>query len=813
MKAQEHPEYREEKKHLNDTIESINGELKRLKVLSPIGGDRYGTRGIRSAFGERVYDLEDALKQPYFGRVDWVTDGGESKETFYIGKYLVDRVNVYSWQDTLVADLWFGGDTPREGGRLLLRRAYEIKQGQIRTIRDEYVDAELADRLQMASFTDSLLLALLRESRTEQLHEIVATIQKQQYQIIKLPKDQPVVIQGAPGSGKTSIALHRVAYLLYHHRNEQTFSPNRILVLGPNRIFLEYVSGVLPSLGERQIPQKTFDEWLLSAFENPITHESQETALEFLLSTAIPTPLKAMHYRNAVNKSSVKMVELVDHYLSLLEEEVSTYETPLRVNVTVPRVTPEIETVTRITAEAERSPQIVKEVFNGLRKVALNNRRAELEQVLLRDVSRELTNSIARNAFERDELQSPIRASAQQQIHDYFQNWNSLNVIEVYRRLMRTPRLLSELDKGLFNQWDLELMTMDVPSPSLLARYCDLPILLYLSIRLNGTKDITFDHIVVDEAQDVSPLFFKLLHSFSRDGSMTVLGDIAQGIYTFCGVDSWETLLASVQPKQWAKESIRQGYRSTQQIAEYANAMLRRLGTDESLLTEPIARPGPEPSLHQCEDRATLGPRLVEILREEQQVSRRSIAVICKTLDACRQISEALASIKGLQLIADRDARYQGGLAVMPSYLSKGLEFDCVVVADADNQTYVPDELNARLLYVAITRAAHSLHVCWAGTLTPLLDPNVTRVELQPMFAGRLEPDPVTIASFAQDYGLDSDWCVERLARADKLRLLRDGKIDRTLLEVFFDSLANKGNAHHREDSSDPRDENVEDDI
>ena len=244
--------------------------MRELTKISNIGTDLYpdlvDKSQVTAAFKdkrERISRLRDLQDQPYFGRVDWQPRDQDDRDVFYIGKSGYDKLKIYSWRDTLVAELYYEGQTYREPGDLLLKRTFEIDARALKSITDEFVHERLRDTLFAEAFTDSLLIRLLQETRGNQLYDIVATIQKQQYAIIRARDDQMLVVQGAPGSGKTSVALHRIAYLLYQHRDDTNFTPGRLLILGPNPMFMHYIANVLPSLGERRVPQRTFDGWLV----------------------------------------------------------------------------------------------------------------------------------------------------------------------------------------------------------------------------------------------------------------------------------------------------------------------------------------------------------------------------------------------------------------------------------------------------------------------------------------------------------------------------------------------------------------------
>lgn len=786
MEAQEHPFFEEEKQHLDATFEYIEGEL--AKAFQVTKGEHLWTSPgaipvLLRPQQERIQKLKECLREePYFGRVDWKSGGvggTAGPEVFYIGKHEIFKQKVYSWADNLVADLYYELSTDREKGTLLLKRLFGISRKQLVTISDDYVDPSLIDRLSPARFTDTLLAQLLGESRGGRLRDIVATIQKQQFSIIRSPKDQVLLVQGAAGSGKTEIALHRVAYLLYNHKNE--LSAPAILILGPNNLFLGYTANVLPSLGERHVSQWTFDEWIKQRLDKDkqVNHESQEASLEIFLDPSRLMAEKAMYFRNAQNKGSLKMASLLERYVNILHEEVILDKGPLVYTRYLPSRGAQIR--------VERSVELIRQLLGETQKLPFNQRKDALESRLVSDIRREVEGKSGITAVSQ-EPEKRDTEDIQEQVHDYFAYWHNLNTLDAYRKLLRTPTLLYRAGEGLFTLWDLELMAQDAPTRLTPFRFSDLAALLYLKILLDGTDNVSYSHIVVDEAQDTTPLHFKVLKHFGHLDSMTILGDLAQSIYLHHGICQWD-VLSPVFSVPIQQEIIRTSYRSTQEIIKYANAMLKRTGTDESLLAVPIERQGNDPIPHPFTTMQELTSELAQIVRKEQADGWKSIALVCKTVSGCNTLAEGLKN-SGLdfQVIDDRNAKYEGGTVIMPSYLTKGLEFDCVILVDADATSYKANELDVHLLYVSLTRSAHVLHICWVGAITPLLDASLDTVQVEPFMSEWLSPRLVMIEEYAQSNGMDPDWCVERLAGAGKLDLLVDGRMDEAVLGVLLQS-------------------------
>lgn len=785
MKAREHPAFSVESDRLATAYDRIEDDLAHYETATSDLVVKAQVEAEASIVRQRISRLRELREQPYFGRVDWQSGGDGTPEVFYVGKSELRECDIFSCWDTLVGDLYYDERTNRENGELLLKRTFEIADRTLDTISDDWVHESLRDTLFAEAFTDSLLVRLLQETRGKRLYDIVATIQSQQYAIIRAPETQILVVQGVPGSGKTSVALHRIAYLLYQHRGDSSYTPGRLLVLGPNPMFMRYIANVLPELGERRVPQRTFTDWLIERLGSDMEHEPQEESLEVLTDTQRPRSERLMRYRNALNKGSLRMAQLLDAYVRIL------YRYALE---EVQDLTVTAFSIRRGTLRAQRSADELRSILSGMRVAyaPYNTRRDAARDLIVLEVLREL-------GVREDQSDYPdLRKAIDDQVRQHFSEWRALNVSVAYRRLLRTRDLLFEAGDGIFSAWELELLAYDAPTQQTPFRFSDLAALLYLKLLLDGTGGQSYRHIVIDEAQDITPLHLMVLHRYSYDGSMTVLGDLNQGIFMHHGVHTWDELQEAVGGVDFSQANISQSYRSTHEIIEYANRMLRRTGLPDSDLAEPIARHGPNPTQRGFESTSDLAASLPGLVRGAQQHGWQSVAIVCKSLAGCERLVEALRDVDmpDYQFIRSRDAEYAGDVAVLPVYLTKGLEFDVVIVADADSETYTPDALDARLLYVALTRASHELYVCWVGEPTPYLDPDIRAVQCHPPLGDALEPDPITIAAYTAEHPeVDTDWCVTRLAARGKLDLLRAGRIDETVLDLLVAEFGDGGSA------------------
>lgn len=770
MKASDHPKYPEENEHLQSTIQELEGHLNRTSTGEEIWDSPGAVLLKMNISTERAQKCKRALQDLYFGRVDWKRDDSVDSEQFYIG--LTEYTPyIYAWQNTLPADLYYNRSTNREQGTLQLIRALQISNRQLVGIDDEFKDPSQTGELEPDSFLD----ILLRESRG-QLHEIVATINAQQYRIIREPLNSALIVQGVPGSGKTVIALHRVSFLLYNHKELRNQS---VVVLGPNPIFMQYVSRVLPSLGERQIPQKTFDQWVIDQLGENLSYQSQEELLEFLLSPKSLQAEKVMHLRNCQNMGSTKMGSLLERYVDYLREEalaekpslVCRYYFTSGSNAASPIV-------------VQRTIEQIRDVLEEVKTLPLNEQRDALKLKLANQISSEVASKMKIGFQDREQRLKLIFKEIEAQVADYFSNWKAINASVAFRRLFRQRELLHQFGVDLFMKWDLELMAIDAPTPQTPFRFSDLAGLLYFNVLLNGPGKQTYGHIVVDEAQDIPALFFQGLSKYVPQKSITILGDIGQGIFINNGLSSWNDLYQIFPNLNEKVEELNVCYRSTWQIMQNANGLLRKMGLPEDQLIRPLNRMGEDVSFHPSNTAEDSADHIIECIREDQARDWKSIAVICRSAYDCQQLAQEMRArnFDSFELIDHRNRTYDGGVAILPSYLSKGLEFDAVILADAHN--YPLDNLSARLLFVAITRAAHKLDICWIGSISPLLDRDLDHVSVE-TFLGDYQPGVLTVHNYAESRHLDPDDCIEQIARTARLPLLGDGTIDPVVMDML----------------------------
>lgn len=704
-------------------------------------------------------NLKRLLPSPYFGRIDFQEEGLEGDEQVYIGvSSFVDEDNlsflIYDWR-TPIASMYYdnvpgpasyvtpGGPI---AGRMKLKRQYQIQDGQIRNMFD-------------ASDTigDELLQQVLGKGADSQMKTIVATIQKEQNAMIRDDGSRMLIVQGAAGSGKTSAALQRVAYMLYKHR--ATIKADQIVLFSPNPMFAGYVSTVLPELGEDNMQQTTFQEyldyWLSAALrlEDPFDqieyvltqqgaadYEARLQGIAFKASEAFLQALKAyeawlgqrgmafngIRYRDRELIGAEKMRQVFygfDSTLPLASRTALLQEWLLGELVALERQERQAPWVQEELNYLD--PELYAEVFGALhqdqevfdlaehyaavREKITKKRRgdegdfdfAEREEALLRQ-------KIVRDSFR------PLRKSVKK--------FAFVDVKSVYSQLFVDISAWQEQTNGA----ELPALWPEICRQTLekLARnelfYEDATPYLYVKEMLEGVRrNAEIRYVFVDEGQDYSLFQYEYLKKLFPRARMTVLGDSGQAI--FMQTTSLEAanspLVRLFGEAETSFVRFKRSYRSTREIVEFTRAML----PDDGAIV-PFDRRGAKPLLFNADGEPGHAAQMLAQIAALKAEGFDSIAVIAKTAADSREACEALRRQggEGLQLIAKDTPGFEKGVMVLPAYLAKGVEFDAVLVYDASSEAY-GRESERKLLYTACTRAMHRLQLYTKGDWSPFV--------------------------------------------------------------------------------------------
>lgn len=840
----EHPEYTHEAAHLAGVLTQLDLLLAARSRAGASGADNWTTAVLAGMREESVVALAGARGSPYFGRIDFSPEN-EGCESLYIGKVGFSgsgqRPIVIDW-NAPIAGLFYRGRPGRtsykcpEGrvaGELLLKRQIAIENSELKTIADVFDlrKREPQEAQPVLVDPDEYLREVLRAGTDAKLRDIVTTIQREQYELISADPAQVLLVQGAAGTGKTSIALHRLAFLLYPSRSSTSgraggLEPQRCIIFGPNQMFLSYVAGVLPSLNVAGIPQSTLTSWSCEQMGLKLS-QVKDLVLETLLRSDAPREERALAYRKSRLKNSRKMLPLLGAWVERLRamrrppaQELST--TPLGPMLVRVRLSAEelsqiyeslaglplvrhrerfLETVvTKMveayrdavdqTAEHESRPgqALLAEadrLFDQAEKYAemLPGLRRERDELVARredptsgslvtgssqppkdDELKEIADGIqagadalrrlalrrrrrgegllavAKGRLERakDEvlvvdLRKELGRFVQEQ---YDTTWPKFDAQVDYYAMYEDAKFWAESAPRLVQPEDIQLLEEGKRHDSKrMVDESDLAAMHVLWVLANGLPNGLYDHVVVDEAQDVSPLYFELLQRYSRNKSMTVLGDLSQGIYSHRGIANWEEAEEAFRELPHSRHIIRRSYRSTTEITTFANQVIRPQAQkgQEAALAEPFERHGQKPGVHYYADRKAMVAAIPPLVRSLCADGCSNVAIIVKSTaqrtDLARELYEA--GLRGLQEVDDAGADYKGGVVLATVHMAKGMEFDAAIVAGADAETYSETRYDARLLYVAITRATHVLHVMSHGSLSPHLEPALGLADVQ----------------------------------------------------------------------------------
>ncbi|MFC4775259.1 HelD family protein [Paenibacillus sp. GCM10023252] len=689
--------YQEEQERLAATMEDIRAQL---KAIGPAyTGNDFTEQMLELQREDRERRLEIARKEPYFGRIDFEELPKGELKPLYIGKAGVAKggsndLLVIDWRAP-VASLFYsftGGegaanyDSPdgEISGHVHLKRNLMVRQGELVRMVDSYVRGQEEE-----SVTDEFLLYRLGENKDNRLRDIVSTIQQEQDQIIRADKNRALFIQGVAGSGKTTVALHRLAYLLYQYAGR--IQAERMIIFAPNRMFLDYISGVLPELGVGDIQQTTFAEWSLEQLPDAVSLRSSEETLNDWFEQHRSAEEMAQASGRLLGSLAFKAV--VDKRL----EELESY--------LVPEVPFEPLVGFRLR------PSTIQEWYDtDYGDEPLMKKRERLASRIRRWLESELKT--------RGVTDKKIRSAATAKLNAYVKKIPSFTALQLYLSLFvgkpsdAVSVLASPVPPAMAAAAAARLKKKLVQPE-------DLAPLVYIQLRMNGLTQSPFDHIVIDEAQDYSPFQLEALKLCQRQPSMTVLGDLQQGIHAYSGIYSWKELTCLFDEEQTGFFELNRSYRSTMEIIEFANRILGAMD-GEVKAAVPVFRSGDAVDTTRVSDEEWLSQVQASVRAWEQSGSYETIAVIGRTAAQCRILYDYLLEAgHQVSLVESKQPAYEGGVTVVPVYLSKGLEFDAVLVADAGAEQYEPQD--AKLLYVGCTRALHQLRLLYRGDLTTLL--------------------------------------------------------------------------------------------
>ncbi|MCM3492065.1 UvrD-helicase domain-containing protein [Paenibacillus lactis] len=700
------------------------------------------------------------LPSPYFGRVDFLEDGLNGSEQIYIGvSSFVDEDGltflVYDWRSP-IASLYYDHspgaasyDTPvgRITGTMELKRQYQIQDGQLRRMFDASV-----------TIGDELLQQMLAKGADSQMKSIVSTIQKEQNAIIRNDHSRLLIVQGAAGSGKTSAALQRVAYLLY--KNRDSLKADQIVLFSPNQMFNSYVSSVLPELGEENMQQTTFQEYLEYWLGSSFQVEDPFSQIEYVL-TAQSTPNDEARLQGMKYKASEAFMKALQNYAQWLGREGMLFNGIRfrdRVLITAEQMRSQFYGYDTSLSLANRVDLLQKWILKELSLLERkelgaswveeelhyldNEHYAEVFSELHKE--REVLDIAEHYAVVREKISNKRREDEGD--FDFAEREEDLlrqRIVKAsFKPIRKSVKRFSFIDvHGLYVQLFIDEAayrekTNEVDIPVLWSEICkqtsdklekfeifyeDATPYLYLKELIEGVRTNTeIRHVFIDEGQDYSPFQYEYLKKLFPRARMTVLGDFGQAIFTQSTnlQDAESPLFRLYGETETCLIRLVRSYRSTREIVEFTKVLL----SDASEIV-PFERSGPKPLLVKVEDGEMRDIRVLKDIAALKAEGFESIAVITKTAAESRSAFESLRKHGGeaLQLITKETETFEKGAMVIPVYLAKGVEFDAVLIYEASPHAYGQDN-DRKLLYTACTRAMHQLLLYTTGDWSPFVE-------------------------------------------------------------------------------------------
>ena len=639
------------------------------KLIEYFDHEKYVKEESYKAIDKKLAEYTKLKENPYFGKVAFADDG--IQETIYVGRYGLNREGefepvVVDWRAPVSSLFYKGtlGDTSYKSPEgevpvdILARRQIMIKKGVLQGFFDSEVDVK-----------DEILQMVLSSNSGEKLKDIVMTIQQEQDEIIREDRQKVVVVNGVAGSGKTTIALHRVAYLLYNFREQLG---NKVLILGPNDIFIDYIGEVLPTLGEGGVRQQTFANFAMS-----------EIGLNEYVTDFTEYLEKALRGNEEVI-NEIKYKSSKD-FISFIDEKCAEFENNYF----------NIKPVTYFGEEIVSTEEIIELFEKHYKYMPLFRRSKKIERVL-----------ISRIKDKRDEKVRELNAEVKEKLaslseeellieQNNIEFTRRIRIREIVRQVMKAKK---ELSQWIQHKEIVEIYKEMIKSQQL--SYLDLPAILYLMIKLDGKKcKSDIKHIVIDEAQDYSMLQFIVLKELTGCRSYTIVGDANQRLVK-ATEEAAMLNLKSLFGGFTKYFELNKSYRSTYQIMEYANKIL-----DEHAIV-PFVREGKWDVVEtKVEDKEDLIDTLLEALEAYDDENYENVAIIVKGKEELKEIAPELKKFTKILSFDREDLIYRGGKVIIPSYYAKGLEFDGVIVVDFNKNT---EDL---VKYIMCTRALHRLNV------------------------------------------------------------------------------------------------------
>lgn len=632
---------------------------------------------------KKILQLENLIKSPYFARIDFKYDDEEMYERIYIGRSSLKKENsyemiVHDWRSPIASvfyrfvtgRVYYDAPVGRIDGEVNLKRQHEINQGVL----EYYFDADV-------QIVDEFLRKLLSQNTSAKMKTIVETIQKEQDIVIRDMENDLMMVQGVAGSGKTSIALHRAAYLMYQGLASK-LSANNIIIISPNSLFEQYISGVLPELGENNVTSMVFEEMLATILQTERI-QSRNQFLEGLITSAVfhKTMKSSIEF-----KTSERFKELLDRFIIDIPSRWIDFD--------------DISYGNKLVISKEQIRDIVKRRGD----IPLGAKLKQIEEYIM-----EIAQEGAEERISRSD-----KANIQKEI----QKFTELDINHLYFKLFQNKEYFYDLVKEYEPKEYLEdIRNYTIDNANSRNLYFDDAIALtYLKLKIFGTNEFgNIKQVVIDEAQDYYPLQYEIFQLLFPHAKYTILGDMNQTLEKQEDITLYEQIGKILNTKKASLITMDKSFRCTNEILQYSLKFI-----DQNPDIKSFNRNGEEPQVFTASDQESMNEMIITEVGTCRNMGYRTIGLICKSQKNANSLYQALKDKIDVQLIKNESVTDLQGVFIIPVYLSKGLEFDAVLICDVDAASYYTED-DKRHLYIACTRALHRLNLFCKGERSLLL--------------------------------------------------------------------------------------------
>ena len=709
-----HPDHAFESAHLDETVKiirrehetAINDRKEAEGALSSARMYEPDALPIREMLYTRAlmleHGLEHAISRPYFTRLDFA-ETGKKRESCYIGKHGVIDTRTFEtvvsdWRAP-IANLYYSGqigsvhyETPegRTDAELFLKRQFSIDDSKLTAI----LDADIVSQ-------DEYLKSVLASATGDKLRDIVTTIQAEQNNVIRCPLEKNLIVQGVAGSGKTTVALHRIAYLLYAYSKK--LEPENMLILAPSPLFLTFISQVLPDLGVEAVNQTTYSSYMTDLLEiKPV----KDTTIR---------QMRRLDSDEYEKKSSILRMKGSDRFIRRLEKWLDEF---------IDNIVPEgdmafgpvkiftEEQLRKFILEDEKGVPLTRRLFELKKqiKIRVKSAREQLEKWYENECSKKIINlpNTTNDKSERAEKAKRLRASLEKRkaelkaaeskfTNEAIKRFGSLVPGTIYFKFLESIR--KDPIIGSAAEYTLESKALSRE---------DIAPLMLIALRCVEIKKRPVRHIVIDEAQDFSCAEIYALTKLHPSATFTIVGDLTQGIVSYRAISSWDEIYRIFTTETEYRE-METSYRSSVEIMNFASTVNKNMPVKGVKNAKPVLRHGDDVIYKKGN---SLDAK--ELALEWHTQGMHTVAIIADTNENAKRAGAELE----LPVLDPEKETSIDGVSIIAADAVKGLEFDAAIILNADN--YQTNSMDARLLYVSLTRALHKMAV-FEKSPSPLL--------------------------------------------------------------------------------------------